>query len=67
MIFILYFEVNVTKNIIMKKRHKKNLRLNKKAVSSLVVLHKIKGGETNTGCGFTSNRLNDCCDTLNEN
>ena len=48
----------------MKKRHQKNLRLNKKAISNLVALRNIKGGETGTGCGFTSNRLNDCCDTL---
>lgn len=48
----------------MKKREIKSLQLNKKSISNLISVKNIKGGETNTACSFTSNRLYDCCDTL---
>jgi hypothetical protein len=55
----------------MKKRNQKNLSLNKKAVSNLVAMHEIKGGQTVDGCtGFTSFRPFVCkiyCESLLNN
>lgn len=56
------------KNKTMKRRRLRSLQLSKKSIAKLITTNKIKGGETGTGCGFTSNRLEYCCgDTLNRN
>jgi len=52
----------------MKKKHLRNLQLSKKSIANLITTNEIKGGQTGTGCGFTSNRLEYCCgDTLARN
>jgi hypothetical protein len=52
----------------MKKRNLKSLQLSKKSIANLIMTDEIKGGETNTACSFTSNRLEYCCgDTLHKN